>query len=159
MRVAEFFLEYRTVDLKPTEVVECVQVPILDKVFEYLKPFKQARRREDDISIVTSGMRIKLCVENGKFVVQDVALAFGGMAPTTVVATETAHSIVGQEFCAAAFEAAGKILLKELALPDAVPGRARADADAQRGHHPLTRPVRCSMFNVRCSMWFQLEAC
>jgi xanthine dehydrogenase/oxidase len=120
--VSDFFLKYRTVDLNPTEIVERVEVPVLDEVFEYLKPFKQARRREDDISIVTSGMRIKVKVANGQFVIDDIALAFGGMAPTTVLALKTASIMIGAEFCASTFNAAQESLLTELALPEGVPG-------------------------------------
>ena len=66
-------------------------------------PFKQARRREDDISIVTAGIRIKLAVGDHSnalatnaaaaavtcppappvWVIADTALAYGGMAPVT----------------------------------------------------------------------------
>jgi xanthine dehydrogenase/oxidase len=120
--VAEFFLKYRTVNLDPTEVVECVEVPVLQTVFEYLRPFKQARRREDDISIVTSGMRIRLAVKDNKYMVEDVALAFGGMAPTTVLALETAKVMIGAEFSLATFEKATEALLKEMKLPEGVPG-------------------------------------
>lgn len=79
VKVSEFFLQYRTVDLKPTEVVECIEVPRLAPVFEYVKPFKQARRREDDISIVTAGMKIILAVKDSKLIIADAALAYGGM--------------------------------------------------------------------------------
>ena len=89
--VSEFFLRYRTVDRDPSEIVERIEIPILGKVFEYVKPFKQARRREDDISIVTSGMHIKLGIKEGKFVIEHIALAFGGMAPKTIMAVETAR--------------------------------------------------------------------
>lgn len=120
--VSDFFLKYRTVDLKPTEVVECVEVPVLNEVFEYLQPFKQARRREDDISIVTSGMRMRLEIADGKFIIEDVALAFGGMSTTTFLATETMKCLSGAEFCAATFEAATEVILKEMTLPETVPG-------------------------------------
>jgi len=120
--VSEFFLKYRTVNLDPTEVVECVEVPVLQNVFEYLRPFKQARRREDDISIVTSGMRIRLAVSDGKYMIEDVALAFGGMAPTTMMALETAKVLIGSEFSVATFELATEALLKEMKLPETVPG-------------------------------------
>ena len=120
--VSEFFLRYRVVNLKPYELLEQIEVPVLQQVFEYLKPFKQARRREDDISIVTSGIRIKLKVGNGKWMIDDVALAFGGMSIKTVLATETATSMVGQEFCASTFENAKGILLDEMNLPEGVPG-------------------------------------
>lgn len=91
-------------------------------MFEYLKPFKQARRREDDISIVTSTMRLRLAVQNSKFVIDDVALAFGGMAPTTIMAKQTEKVLKGAEFSAASFEAATDVLLKEMNLPEDVPG-------------------------------------
>jgi xanthine dehydrogenase/oxidase len=120
--VSEFFLKYRTVNLDPTEVVERVEVPVLQPVFEYLRPFKQARRREDDISIVTSGMRIRLAVNGEKYMIEDIALAFGGMAPTTVLALETAKVMIGSEFSLATFEKATETLLKEMKLPEGVPG-------------------------------------
>lgn len=122
VKVSDFFLRYRTVDLKPNEVVERVEIPFVGKVLEYYKPFKQARRREDDISIVTSGMRIKLTIKDGKYVIEDAALAFGGMAPTTVMASKTASILIGAEFCSATFDTARETLLKELKLPENVPG-------------------------------------
>lgn len=120
--VSDFFLKYRTVDLKPTELVERVEVPVMNEVFEYLRPFKQARRREDDISIVTSGMRIRLAPENGKWTIKDAVLAFGGMAPTTVLATKTAAVLVESEFCYETFSEAIEVALEEFALPYNVPG-------------------------------------
>ena len=120
--VSDFFLKYRTVDLKPTEIVERVEVPVMSEVFEYLRPFKQARRREDDISIVTSGMRIRLVPEDGKWMIKDAALAFGGMAPTTVLAPKTAAVLVGSEFCYETFSKAIEVALEEFALPYNVPG-------------------------------------
>lgn len=120
--VSDFFLKYRTVDLKPTEVVERIEVPIVRNVLEYVKPFKQARRREDDISIVTAGMRIRILVEGGKYVIDDIAIAFGGMAPTTIMASKTMATLVGAEFKAESFEKASAVLLEELKLPETVPG-------------------------------------
>jgi xanthine dehydrogenase/oxidase len=120
--VADFFLQYRTVDLSPTEVVERIEVPLLRPIFEYLHPFKQARRREDDISIVTSGMRIRLRLRDGKYLIDDVAIAFGGMAPTTVMAVETTKVLQGAEFSASTFEQATAALIEEMKLSESVPG-------------------------------------
>jgi xanthine dehydrogenase/oxidase len=122
VNVSDFFFKYRTVDLNSGELVERIELPILNIVFEYFSPFKQARRREDDISIVTSGMRIRLAIIDGKFVIDDVALAFGGMAPTTLLAADTGKTLIGAEFNRETFESASKVLLKEFALPTAVPG-------------------------------------
>ena len=120
--VQEFFLKYRVVDIKPKEIVECVEIPVLAEAFEYVKPFKQARRREDDISIVTAGMKLRLVVKDGKFVIDHLAMAFGGMAPKTVMAAETAKALTGAEFAKATFVEGTKKLMEELSLPETVPG-------------------------------------
>ena len=120
--VQNFFLRYRVVDIKPTEIVESVEIPVLAHVFEYVKPFKQARRREDDISIVTSGMKLRLVVKDDKYVIDHIAMAFGGMAPKTIMAVETAKALIGAEFAKATFVEGCKALMKELALPETVPG-------------------------------------
>jgi xanthine dehydrogenase/oxidase len=120
--VSDFFLRYRTVDIETSEFLERVEVPVLASVFEYVKPFKQARRREDDISIVTSGMHIKLAPKDGVFIVEHVALAFGGMAPKTVMAPRTAKMMIGSTFSRETFEKAAECLMDELKLPEGVPG-------------------------------------
>jgi xanthine dehydrogenase/oxidase len=122
LNVSSFFLKYRTVDLKHGELIERIELPILSNMFEYFKPFKQARRREDDISIVTSGMRLRLGIVDGKFMIEDVAIAFGGMAPTTLMATKTCATLMGKELNVATFEKASEMLLEEFALPVGVPG-------------------------------------
>jgi xanthine dehydrogenase/oxidase len=121
LAVSDFFLKYRTVDLQPAELVERIEVPIV-KPLEYVKPFKQARRREDDISIVTSGMRIRLAVKEGKYVIDDLAIAFGGMAPTTKMATKTMETLIGSDFNAESFHKATETLLDEMKLLESVPG-------------------------------------
>lgn len=120
--VSSFFVKYRTVDLRPSEMVEFIEVPVVANVFEYVKPFKQARRREDDISIVTSGMRIRLKIQGDKYFIDDIVVAFGGMAPTTILATKTMAALIGAELCAGCFECATEVLLDELKLPEQVPG-------------------------------------
>lgn len=120
--VSDFFLRYRTVDLESTEIVERIEVPVLAKTFEYVKPFKQARRREDDISIVTSGMKIRLVPNEGGFTIEHIAIAFGGMAPRTVMAVETAKTMIGAVFCKETFKKAEECLLNEMKLPESVPG-------------------------------------
>ena len=46
------------VDLRPGELIKSIRVPH-PKPFEFLAPYKQARRREDDISIVTGCLRVR----------------------------------------------------------------------------------------------------
>lgn len=120
--VSEFFLKYRTVDIQSSELIEYIEVPVLAKVFEYVKPFKQARRREDDISIVTSGMHIRVAPRDGEFIIEHASLAFGGMAPTTIMAPKTAEVLTGAPFSRETFSKASETLLAELKLPESVPG-------------------------------------
>ena len=122
-RVSDFFLGYRQVDLRPHELIESISVPRPKPVFEYVFPFKQAKRREDDISIVTSGMRIVVKpYDNEIFSIEDISLAFGGMAPQTIRAKQTEKFLIKKPFSRDTFEAARSVLLEELILPDDVPG-------------------------------------
>lgn len=120
--VSEFFLKYRTVNIEASEIVEKVEIPVLETVFDYVKPFKQARRREDDISIVTSGMRIRLVPNSNSFKIEHITLAFGGMAPKTTMAIETAKLMIGSEFSRGTFVKAQECLMREMNLPESVPG-------------------------------------
>ncbi|KAK7462501.1 hypothetical protein BaRGS_00038470 [Batillaria attramentaria] len=79
----KFLLGYRKTAVKPTEN-------------EYFYGYKQATRKEDDVSIVNAGIRVVLD-EGAK--VTDAALAFGGMADVTVMATKTRDGLVGHLLC------------------------------------------------------------
>ena len=61
---------------------------------EYFGGYKQANRREDDIAIVNAGIRVLF--EPNTNVVKEMALAFGGMAITTVMATTAMKKVVGR---------------------------------------------------------------
>ena len=132
VNVSDFFIGYRTVEKDDMEVIERVDVPLLQDRFEYCIPFKQARRREDDISIVTSGMRIKLrpatthdsSSDSSRhyWEIEDIAIAFGGMAPKTVMARKTMDALIGKPFDFTSFENARKVLQDEFQMPNDVPG-------------------------------------
>jgi xanthine dehydrogenase/oxidase len=78
-----FFLGYRKTALKPDEVVISVNIPFC-RAGEFAFAFKQAKRRDDDIAIVTCGLRVKLSSgNNGEFVVEEFSGGYGGMGPTT----------------------------------------------------------------------------
>ena len=46
--------------------------------------YKQAKRRDDDIAIVTCGLRVQLVKEGSAHVIKEVSGGFGGMGPTTL---------------------------------------------------------------------------
>ena len=59
---------------------------------QYFKAYKQAKRRDDDISIVNAAFFLTL---EGKKI-KSLAISYGGMAPTTLLATKASLSLVGK---------------------------------------------------------------
>jgi len=117
----DFFLGYRKVNLAPTEVLEYVFIPFTSE-FEFVAPFKQARRREDDISIVTCGLKFGLVPVEGSWKVESCILSYGGMAPTTISALSTADSLKDQLWSFPSLQRSFAVLRNELSLPEEVPG-------------------------------------
>jgi xanthine dehydrogenase/oxidase len=137
INITEFFLGYRKVNMKFDEILEHIMIPAITNPLEYILPFKQARRREDDISIVTSGIRICLTLNtalsveteiNGSdypnnYLIEDCALSFGGMSVTTILAKKTMSALIGQSWAHTTIvNRAYPVMKDELALPETVPG-------------------------------------
>ena len=59
VKAEDFFLGYRKVALEPHEVLLRVSIPFNAK-HEFVREFKQAHRRDDDIAIVNAGMRVQM---------------------------------------------------------------------------------------------------
>lgn len=120
--LSQFFLGYRKVALDPDEILELVFIPST-KESEFVTPFKQAKRREDDISIVTSGMRFKLqLAAPEQWVIEDCWVAFGGMSVTAVLATKTMAALKGQVWSMASIQNTFNVMHEEFNLPSTVPG-------------------------------------
>ncbi|XP_022116167.2 xanthine dehydrogenase [Pieris rapae] len=116
---SSFFKGYRKVDLSDDEVVLSVQIPFTNKD-QCIKAYKQAKRREDDISIVTTAFYIEFEKDNLNIV--DAKLCFGGMAPTTVCAIKTSnlmkHKSWDEDLLTSVFDS----LTEEFQLDSSVPG-------------------------------------
>ena len=119
--LSSFFLGYRKVALQPSEVIVSIRVPHT-RPLEFATPFKQARRREDDISIVTAGMRVRLAAEGGSWVVSEACFAWGGLAPTVVLSPKTCDLLVGKPWDAQHIETACACLADELRVAPSAPG-------------------------------------
>ncbi|XP_078590817.1 xanthine dehydrogenase/oxidase-like isoform X1 [Branchiostoma floridae x Branchiostoma japonicum] len=114
-----FFPGYRKTALTPEEVMVSLDVPFT-KEGEYFMAYKQAKRRDDDIAIVNAAFRVQF--EEGTNVIQDIALSFGGMAPTTVMAHNTANKLIGLKWDNDLLPEACSCLEDDLPLPPSVPG-------------------------------------
>ncbi|KAF7303760.1 Xanthine dehydrogenase/oxidase [Mycena indigotica] len=118
--MSQFFTGYRKTALPQNAVIVKIVVPLnTSKDREVVRAYKQAKRRDDDIAIVTAcfAMRVSL---NG--IISHVRLAYGGMAPTVVSATKTQTFLTGKSFSPKTMEAALDILGLEMHLPFNVPG-------------------------------------
>ena len=102
----------------------------------------QARRREDDISIVTGGIRVVLkpvlsssssdsssstssmlqIGKDGHWEVSDASVAFGGMGPTTITCRHTMKALVGAKWEFASLPQVYAALALDMPLPASVPG-------------------------------------
>lgn len=78
----KFFTGYRQNSIEQDEVLVSVFLP-KTTVNQYVMAYKQSKRREDDIAIVTAAFYVKFY--NGLDRISELRLAFGGMSDTTVV--------------------------------------------------------------------------
>ena len=84
--------------MKENEILQEIIVPSTRK-YEYVRAFKQARRRDDDISIVNACFRINFenpNEESHSTVISEMYCAYGGMALTSVAAKHLEKAIVGE---------------------------------------------------------------
>lgn len=115
----KFFKGYRQNIVLPEEILLSIQIPFTEKN-QYFIAYKQARRRDDDIAIVN--MALNVFFEPETNIVQKAYLAFGGMAPTTVLARKTCEIMIGRKWNNDLLEAVHNSLIEEFPLPDNVPG-------------------------------------
>lgn len=119
--VADFFKGYRKVDVQPGEVLVSVFVPFTRR-WELMLPFKQARRREDDISIVSAGIRVCLEPTADGWRVVEAGMAFGGMSPITIAPAATLEMLKGAKWERGLLPTVYESLARDLPLPPSVPG-------------------------------------
>lgn len=121
LHMKDFFLSYRKTALIEDGVISQIRIPLPPvSAREVVKAYKQAKRKDDDIAIVTAGFRVRL---DAKGTVEDIALAFGGMAPITIPALKTQGALMGKKWeDPATMDKALASLRSEMNLPFGVPG-------------------------------------
>src|SRR4051812_36644892 len=103
--MSTFFVAYRTTTLPPDAILSHIRIPLSQSESrEVLKAYKQAKRKDDDIAIVTSAFRLMLDDAGN---VEDICLVYGGMAPLTKDAKKTKKVLIGKRwFCSETLDAA-----------------------------------------------------
>ena len=61
---------------------------------EYIESFKQSQRRDNDVAIVNASLMVRF--EPGTNVIQQLRMAYGGMAACTKMAVNTAERLKGR---------------------------------------------------------------
>jgi xanthine dehydrogenase small subunit len=108
LALEDFFVGYRKTALAPDEVIQSLTVPKLwpGEVFFC---DKLSKRRDQDISTVAAGYRLR--IKQGK--IEDVRIGFGGMAATPRRASHVERALNGQVFSAATFESAAAAVAQD----------------------------------------------
>ncbi|XP_046572351.1 LOW QUALITY PROTEIN: xanthine dehydrogenase/oxidase-like [Haliotis rubra] len=114
-----FFIGYRKTAISADEVLISVHLPYTSEN-EYFSGFKQAHRKDDDISIVNAGMRVEFLERTN--VVREITLAYGGMAQTTILAPKTMEALVGCAWNDELVDKACRTLESDLPLEPGSPG-------------------------------------
>ena len=91
--MSQFLKGYRTTALAPDAIIASLRIPVAREKGEYLRAYKQAKRKDDDIAIVNAALRVSLSEQN---VVESVDLVYGGMAATTIAAREAVSYLKGK---------------------------------------------------------------
>ncbi|VAH05349.1 unnamed protein product [Triticum turgidum subsp. durum] len=117
----DFFLGYRKVDLKADEILLSVILP-WTRPYEYVKEFKQAHRREDDIALVNAGMRMHITEAEGNWIVSDVSIVYGGVAAVPLTAAKTEKFLVGKKLDDGLLDETFNLLKEDIPLAENAPG-------------------------------------
>jgi xanthine dehydrogenase small subunit len=103
--LSSFFTGYRQTALRPGEMLTTIEIP---RPFpEFVRFYKVAKRRLDDISTVAAGMALDRDTAGR---VRRARFAFGGVAPVTVRIEEAERSVIGHAWSEAAVERVQQIL-------------------------------------------------
>lgn len=117
----DFFKGYRKVDLRHDEILLSVFLPFT-RQGEYVKEFKQAHRRDDDIALVNAGMRVFLEQKDDTWSIVDASLVYGGVAPVSLSAVKTEAFLKGKPWTLQTLQGALQVLQHDIIIAENAPG-------------------------------------
>ena len=115
----DFYTGYRKTSLKESEIILDIEIP-LPQHNEFISTFKQGRRREDDICIVSSTIFVKIDSD----IINDIRIAYSGMSASPCRATKIESFLKGKPFTIETFTKSFElnILKEEFPLDEKSPG-------------------------------------
>ncbi|KAL5336813.1 Molybdopterin-binding domain of aldehyde dehydrogenase-domain-containing protein [Aspergillus crustosus] len=118
--MTQFFKGYRSTALPPDAIIASLRIPIAAESGEYLRAYKQSKRKDDDIAIVNAALRVSFTSSND---ITSVNLVFGGLAPLTVSARNAEEFLAGKKLTdPTTLEGAMSALEQDFNLKFGVPG-------------------------------------
>lgn len=118
--MTEFFQGYRKTALPQDAIIASLRIPVAQPKGEFMRAYKQAKRKDDDIAIVNAALRVSL---SDTYDVTSANLIFGGMAAMTVPGKNAEAFLVGKKFTSpATLEGVMAALETDFNLPFGVPG-------------------------------------
>ncbi|KAI9708667.1 MAG: hypothetical protein M1820_003885 [Bogoriella megaspora] len=93
--MSEFFKGYRVTALPANAIIASLKIPVASAEGEYLRAYKQAKRKDDDIAITNAALRVSLDRSNK---VRNCSLVYGGMAPITIAAKKAMEYLKGKQW-------------------------------------------------------------
>lgn len=93
--MSTFFKGYRQTALPADAIIAGLRIPIAKEKGEFIRAYKQSKRKDDDIAIVNAALRVSLADGD---IVESVDLVYGGMAPTTIAARKSMDFLKGKKF-------------------------------------------------------------
>ncbi|KAI1343849.1 xanthine dehydrogenase [Xylariaceae sp. FL0016] len=118
--MATFFKGYRRTALDEDAIIAAIRIPLTKQRGDYFRAYKQAKRKDDDIAIVTGALHVRV---DDKGTVEHCNVVYGGMAPFTVAAKKTNDYLKGKMFAHPdTLEGAMNALETDFNLDFSVPG-------------------------------------
>ena len=120
LQMDSFFKRYRVTALPEDAVIASMRIPVAKEEGEYVRTYKQSKRKDDDIAIVNACLRVHLDKSQK---VESASLVYGGMAPITIAAKNAVEFLTGKPFATPeTLEGVMSALEKDFNLPFGVPG-------------------------------------
>lgn len=114
-----FFTGYRKNILRPDELMLALKLP-KTTTNQHFIAYKQAKRRDDDIAIVNMAMNVSFKPDSD--IIDNILLAYGGMAPTVIMTPVTSSNAIGKKWDKELVESVNQDLISEIPLSETAPG-------------------------------------
>lgn len=93
--MSSFFKSYRVTALPEDAIIASIRIPVSKEKGEYIRTYKQSKRKDDDIAIVNACLHVAI---DDLGIVEKADLVYGGMAPTTIQALNAMEFLKGKPF-------------------------------------------------------------